>query len=267
MSPIAKRLAALAATTAAAGALALIPGSSYAATSSADALSACPTTSNLCLVTQTSGGQFTIGSMTIPLTSMQLSGSVDPDPDNAQDNLLGQAQLQASALQVPGGLLGVSLIQSLIPGVTDVTATTELAGTPHFSALAALTGTGAALTLPIKIKLGNVLLGSNCTIGSDANPIVLQLTAGTTAPPPPNQPITGNAGTIGVDGSTIVITGATFDDNSFAVPVASGCSPLGLQLLDQTVSGIVNAKQGLPSAAGKNTVVMNADAWLGTSPN
>ncbi|MCL2540871.1 MAG: hypothetical protein FWE71_00235 [Nocardioidaceae bacterium] len=270
MSLITKRLAVVAATAAAATSLTFASSSaSYAdGPTAAEALSACPTDGNgaLCLATQTTGGQFSIGKMTMPLGAMVFTGTVSPDPNSSADNILTNASLNGPALQVPGGLLGVPAVQSLIPGITSVTASTELAGVPHFNAGASLTGVGTALTLPIKIKLGNALLGNNCTIGTDADPIVLSLTAGTTAPPAPNQPIKGSTGTLGVDGGTIVITGSSFVDNSFSVPKASGCTALGLQLLESTVSGIVNSKQGLPSPAGNNTIVMNANAWLGVPP-
>ncbi|GAA1253511.1 hypothetical protein GCM10009646_46530 [Streptomyces aureus] len=51
--------------------------------------------------------------------------------------------------------------------------------------------------------------------------------------------------------SRIALTGSTQGDSGFAVPGASGCGLLGL------IDLAVNAKTGLPSAAGHNSVTLN----------
>jgi hypothetical protein len=93
-------------------------------------------------------------------------------------------------------------------------------------------------------------LGEACFIGSSASPITLSLTTGTTSPPEPNKPIHGTpgshesreAGTLDVFNSDALV------GNAFSVPVAAGCS---------LYTSIVNAKLGLPSAAGRNTAIMS----------
>ena len=55
--------------------------------------------------------------------------------------------------------------------------------------------TGARREAPVKVKLENPILGEECYVGSDTEPIVLQLTTGTTKPPSGTAPITGNPGT------------------------------------------------------------------------
>ena len=55
-----------------------------------------------------------------------------------------------------------------------------------------MTFKGAAVTLPLKVKLSNEMLGEECYIGSDAEPIVLHLTTGETAPPAGTEPIRGS---------------------------------------------------------------------------
>jgi hypothetical protein len=75
-------------------------------------------------------------------------------------------------------------------------------------------------------KLNNVLLGNNCYIGSNSNPIVLHNTTGTTNPPPPNEPISGQEPEFNIDQLNI----RHFDNdsqinNAFAAPDANGCKP------------------------------------------
>ncbi|MFN8105043.1 MAG: PKD domain-containing protein [Acidimicrobiia bacterium] len=111
-----------------------------------------------------------------------------------------------------------------------------------------LTG-AASIRVRIYIKLtnsgGSVSLGSSCTIGTSASPIDLNvLTTGTTSPPGPNTPITGVPYNP-ADGT------ATLVNNSFSVPGASSCGPLGL------ANSSINSALGLPSAAGKNTAIMS----------
>jgi hypothetical protein len=104
----------------------------------------------------------------------------------------------------------------------------------------------------MKIRLTNPFIGGNCLIGSDSDPIRLDLITGTTNPPPPNTPITGKAPVIiGSDGTTVTRS-LGHVDNSFSVPGARGCAlDLGL------VNEIVNSQAGVPSAAGKNAMVFN----------
>ena len=45
-------------------------------------------------------------------------------------------------------------------------------------------------------------------------------------------------------------------DNSFSVPGANGCGPLGI--LDPALNTI----EGLPSAAGNNSAVFSGKSWL-----
>jgi hypothetical protein len=130
-----------------------------------------------------------------------------------------------------------------------VTATVELAGQPtRFNATGALVTGVPLLDLPVKIHLNNVLLGPSCYIGSDANPIVLR----------PETTVRGAPRSIrepnGFPVIMLQITGSTMADDSFAVPAASGCGPLGLA--DTTI----NYRQGLPSPAGANELVLNETA-------
>ncbi len=141
-------------------------------------------------------------------------------------------------------------IEKLLPGLTDVTATVELATTelPEIDILASIYG-GEVVALPIKIRLRNPLLGNKCYIGSNADPIVLHLSS-------------EKAGSfefvpVGDTGSLIHAKGSVVADRSFAVPAATGCG------LGGALNGVVNSRQGLPSPAGKNSAVLDQDAYLG----
>ena len=229
-----------------------------------------------CFFSKSTGGSVTTGSKTVPVEKPQvLQGGLDyvvPGELLGPINFLGAANGQTlvpTPQPVPGGLLGVTAptwwpkfirdwFNGLInEGFTGVTATVELAGSASsikLSFLNSLIKSGTALEMPVKIKLGNPILGNNCYIGSNSNPIVWKLTTGTTAPPPPNTPISGSSGTTGIveECNILQITGAKLVDNSFAVPGASGCGGIFSFLVDP----LVNSTIGVPAAAGKNTAIL-----------
>ncbi|MGA8362981.1 MAG: hypothetical protein WB709_00500, partial [Solirubrobacteraceae bacterium] len=122
-----------------------------------------------------------------------------------------------------------------------------------------LTATGTALSLPVKVKLDNPLLGESCFIGSNAHPISLSLTTGTTSPPKPNEPIKGNVGTLesAGEGAILIVSKNSLVNNSFAAPEAEGCGGIFAFLIDALVDG----KLGLPSASGHNTAILNGTLY------
>ncbi len=107
------------------------------------------------------------------------------------------------------------------------------------------------MTLPVKIKLSNPFLDPNCYIGSNSNPILLK-PANTVRP-------TARFVRFAADGTAnpagemgyLSLSGAAQADTTFAVPGATGCGLFGL------LSGAVNLKQGLPSPAGENSLVLD----------
>jgi len=262
MSRTTRRLAALAASAAAVAATVVgVPAPAQAAPVTFEN---CPAYSDQCFKAVTTGGSFTIGPLTIPLTgAITLTGGMSGSDEVSP---LEEPKLSAAALQVPGGLLGLAGTERLLSGITDIKATTQLAGTPKVNIYDVLYGEGPGLVLPVKIKLSNALLGPSCMIGSDANPIELRLTTGQTAPPPPNQPIAGDRGTLTFEpeSGAVVAEGSRLVDNGFAVPAAKGCSALGLKLLN--LDGVVNGRQKLPSPAGSNTAVFESEAAFGPNP-
>ncbi|MBW6437163.1 hypothetical protein KZ829_25800 [Actinoplanes hulinensis] len=260
------------------------PGGAYTG------LGACPLTAaamkdpaNLqvgCVHSVTNGGSITIGSTTVafedPITVQfgiywPASAPVREFPDGSAANVYSTVPaargrtLIAEPLEVtlPG-------IANLIPGVTSVFAQVELAGPiTEFVPLAAGSNT-PVFTLPVKLRLRNALFGGHCYIGSQTAPIRFQPTTGTTSPPAPNGPVTGDPGTLhivpdpnGFQTLGAGFTGATLVDNAYAVPKANGCG-----LIPGTLDAIINLAFGLPSAAGKNAVVFGAnDTALAISPS
>jgi hypothetical protein len=219
----------------------------------------CPVESAaLCVVADTTGGEFVIGHKTVTINKpITLQGGLPTSAYTAQ-SLIAAANgvtLSQTPLVVPGGLVGIEGLEA-IGG--EVTATAEIAGPPSsvlISRQALVLRSGAAVTLPIKVKLSNEVLGEDCYIGSDAEPIVLHLTTGRTSPPFPAEPIQGSASLPegGAKGKITRIKKVELVDNDFAVPGASGCGGSLSSLIDI----VVDADVGIPSAAGSNTAIMD----------
>ncbi len=141
-------------------------------------------------------------------------------------------------------------------GLRDVTVTTESAGpVSNFNLEGAVQIGVPFASVPVKIHVQNPLLGPGCYIGSDSEPIVLQveeLTAVTSSGFEPfaldGTPLSSEEGG---PVERIGVFGANDGDNSFAVPAASGCGFRGQ--LDTEL----NRNVGLPSPSGANSVVMN----------
>jgi hypothetical protein len=226
----------------------------------------------LCLYAKTEGGEFVVGKETVPIAkTITLQGGVEVTETG--DKLIAAENgetLSKTPQKVPGGLAGLVKCNQISNffervacelvfenGVTGVNATTEIAGPVgnvmvNFNNLFGESGT--ALSLPIKVHLENPLLGSGCYIGSDAHPIVLELTTGTTSPPEPNKPIKGTKGEFEVNPEETIGTlkNNSLVNNSFAAPGVEGCGGLFSFLIDP----IVNSKLGLPAAAGHNTAIL-----------
>jgi hypothetical protein len=237
---------------------------------------------NRCLYSQTIGGEVRIGTSTVPINADKkheiiLQGGINEstEPGTFVAALNGET-LSKTPQNVPGGLAGLINCEEIKGGglleklaratcktvfenkLTGVTATTELAKPASaitISAANLINEEGVALSLPLKVKLNNPLLGSACYIGSTASPVTLNLTSGTTKPPAPNEPISGKEGTLVFKDELGLteITNNTLVDNSFSAPVVSGCGGLLAPILDP----VIDLKLGLPSAAGKNTAIQN----------
>lgn len=234
---------------------------------------------DLCIFAQTESGEFVVGKKTVPIkNTITLQGGVNVI-ENEELEIVGEEFIGAEngvtlsdpGQSVPGGLAGLvncyeisNFFERLAcevifeNGLTGVTATTQLAApasTIGINIQNLLEATGAALTLPVKVKLSNPLFGESCYVGSNAHPISLPLTTGTTSPPAPNKPISGKVGKVEFkdEFALTIVSENTLVNNSFAAPGAEGCGGIFSFLIDP----LVNAKLGVPAAAGHNTAILN----------
>ncbi|MDW5593509.1 hypothetical protein VSS74_04120 [Conexibacter stalactiti] len=201
----------------------------------------------------------TIKGFTVPLgESLEIRGGLRQVGTGAEFlPARGTNGFFARDIQVPGGLLGINFP---LPG-NAVTAKAQLVGPASNIRVDLSTN---SVSVPVKLKLTNPLIGSGCQIASDSNPVRLNLITGTTAPPAPNTPISGSFGTPAFFDTYLTFTGARNVDNSFAVSGANSCGffPIGI-----LIDGLVNAKLRLPSAAGNNTMIVVNDVAIGSPPS
>ncbi|KLR60603.1 PDK repeat-containing protein [Actinobacteria bacterium IMCC26207] len=105
----------------------------------------------------------------------------------------------------------------------------------------------ASLNISVKISIQGAPQGQDLTSACGISPINLSFKTGTTNPPIPNEPISG----VPYNDET---GRATFVDNSFSAPGASGCATLG------AANGPLNAEVGVPAASGVNTAIVVVEA-------
>jgi hypothetical protein len=224
-------------------------------------------------VARTTSGEFTVGNKTVPINqTITLQGGTVENPETGALTFVGAEDgntLSKTALEVPGGLLGLMCgkVPSFLKGLCEqfaksgfntVTETTELAQPASNIAISTenlLAETGVALSLPVKVKVGNLFLGNKCYVGSESSPISLELTTGTTSPPEPNKPIKGSKGTLEFkdEFNLAILSGGSLVDNAFSTSGASGCGGIFSFLLNP----VVNTVLGVPAPAGHNTAILN----------
>lgn len=216
----------------------------------------------VCIRSTVKGGHFQMGNKDVPIKNpMVLSGGVDGALEGFSANSKGG--LTPVKQLVPGGVIGLTGLDWLVNFLSleglKLYAVTELVGTPKV---------GATIQLPIRVHLINPVLGNNCYVGSAASPINLNMTPGTTSPPPPNTPISGVEPVFSLHEATEIgtYTGGTFVDNSFSAPGASGCVLTLFGFIPISINGLVNSASGLPAPAGTNETKQQIDIEL-TSVN
>jgi hypothetical protein len=217
-----------------------------------------------CLANSSPSGSIKLGNstQTTGASNLQLGATIDDATGEFSLVSPPGGALVAEPVNVEGGVLGlmcpsdIPLVTAICDGLVGsplnaVTATVEPAGEPsNFSRAAALQQGQPIITLPVKVHLENPVLGPNCYIGSNSDPIVLR-------PENTTRPTLASAigdldGTPNPPGRLARLTSsATQGDDTFAVPAARGCGLLGV--LDPAV----NAQQGLPSPSGNNYLVLN----------
>jgi hypothetical protein len=233
---------------------------------------------NSCVIATIDDGDLVVGRSTVPIDVQLLLQGGLMEVEEGQLAFFGAEDgntLSKAPLKVPGGLTGLiapqylpkslreMLAHDVSYGTTAVTLTAELAAPASaidFNLGDILKERGVGLRLPVRVKLGNPLLGANCYLGSSSNPIVLSLTTGTTAPPIPNKELKGQIGPLVGLGATgiLEISNVSLVDNAFAAPGASGCGGA----FSSAIDAAIDAQLGLPSPAGHNTAILGANVEL-----
>jgi len=230
-----------------------------------------------CFYMQSNGRTLTLGNKTVPIEKpIVLQGGVGEPVGEISPffEATTGVTLSKTAQAVPGGLAGLvppekspPLVKSLTKfffenALTGVTATLELAAPASsigFGELHLLDGKGLALKLPLKIHFENPFLGKACYVGSSAEPVIWELTTGTTAPKKPNAPITGAPGVSEFleKGQILKLSENELVENNWSAPSAGGCGG-GLDFL---VDPIVNEQLG-KLTAGHNTAILENTIYI-----
>jgi hypothetical protein len=246
----------------------------------------------LCLYSPVTGGEVTLNKQTVPLNEdkkhpIVLQGGVKINEETGQETFVGALNgetLSKTPQNVPGGLLGLincteikgsglleilaraackAVFENKTTGVSAVTELAKPASEIGINRSNLVNREGTALSLPVKVRLENPFLGSECYIGSSTNPLNLALTTGTTSPEPPNKPITGSVGEIIAkdEFEFIEIPNTVLVNNEFSAPGATGCGGIFAPLVDP----LINSKIGLPSPDGRNTAIQDTDVFQATA--
>jgi hypothetical protein len=242
---------------------------------------------DICIFAQTESGKLTIGHKAIPITkTITLQGGVRQSETGGKQEFIGARNddtLSISPQVIPGGLAYViapeflsrtlrKRFYELIDRETgQVTATIKL--TAPASAIGVSTqnlieAKGVGLSLPVKLRLSNPLLGETCYIGSDARPIVIDLSTGTTRFSPSHKQLTGKPGHAKFkdEYNLVTLVDESLVSDSFAAPRAEGCGEVSgsgaahSSQLDHASSQLdhaIDAGLGLPIARGDSEALLN----------
>jgi hypothetical protein len=215
---------------------------------------------NLCVYVKMLSGTMSIGRRTVPVERpITLQGGIAQDEEPPfTERFFGAVDgetLSRTPIPVPGGLAG-----------TPLEVTLELAGPPSaivISKRSLLGEEGVGLSLPVRLRLENTFLGSECYIGSASHPVVMGLTTGRTSPNAPNMPISGEIGLLRQKDEFALaeVVGVRLVNDSFALPEASGCGGHDSSFVHQ----LVDYELGLPSPDGHNTIIENQTLWEATT--
>jgi len=218
-----------------------------------------------CVASENTSGTFTISgipvSITHPVTVQFGFYSALDSNGNQIFPLLMPADgrsLVDQPEETPGGLPLLLLCPNGINA--DIAALCQKAATSGQTGLTALVRPAGPIsnfgltsfTEPVKIQLINPLLGGNCYIGSDDDPIVLNpsIVSGTLAFVPDPDPVRFPR--------TVVLEAlnATAVDDTFTVPVATGCGP------GDVADAAIDFLLSLPSPSGSNHLVLNGNSFI-----
>lgn len=222
-----------------------------------------PSSGPACQTVIVDGGELTIGQLNVKLDpgSMMIAGGQDifdmvDDPTTSWKPR--QGSVHATPVTVPGGAIGTDSAETF--GPTSITAHVVEAGTPVINTFNTDPETGylaPEVKLPIRLKLSNPLLGDNCYIGTEDDPIVLDMIADAATMGNFEAPISEN----GEEYIGNVYRGVEAEGDTFTVPGATGCGPFGLG----SMNWAVNLRAGLPSASGNNSIRVTSDIFAGNA--
>jgi hypothetical protein len=238
---------------------------------------------DVCFFAHAEGGELRIGRRAIPIArTTTIEGGIHEDRAKGSQEFIGaegRESLSTAPQTIPGGRFEIAAPRSL-PGyvraifdefidreAADLTATTEFAAPPsavQIDTQNLVEAKGRGLSLPVKIRLSSPLLGGGCYIGSDAHPISIPLTTGTTARSPSRAPLTGKPGHAHFkdEYNLVTIDEDSLVNDSFPAPPASGCGGVLAFLAEPAI----NARLALPVAAGGNEAILNGTLQTANAP-
>jgi len=136
------------------------------------------------------------------------------------------------------------------PAQSQVYVVAQQAGPMAFGVV----GDAIVTTVPLSFHLINPLVGPNCYVGTPNDPVVLNLTTGTSGA------LTGTLGTPNVARGAILYTvGTEVVDGQFSTPGATGCGSGGVW------DSAIDTNNGLPSASGANEAILYGSFDLATA--
>jgi hypothetical protein len=235
-----------------------------------------------CIFSVTESGEVILGSKKVPIVNpVTLQGGAGPINEEEVATFFAATNgitLSKTPQPVPGGLAGLinckeikepflrfSCELAFENGLTGLNSTLELAKPASEIKISEsrLAGEeGVALKMPIKVRLENPFLGSNCYVGSSGSPIIWELTSGSTSPPGPNKSISGagGEGKFLEGGRIIELKNNKLVDNAWSAPKAAGCGGI----LSFLVTPIITAQLGTTSA-GYNTAILKGTVSTSSS--
>jgi hypothetical protein len=232
-----------------------------------------------CVDGAVASGSITIGNIVTPVVRPVDVQFGIWDPPNAAyggDNTGGIPQYVGGILPPPAGvsamvatkadLIPMSLTTALgcpstVKAVENICSEAQNFGGRYNDVYALAQGAGQLTnfglfnwTQRLTFKLVNPLLGSNCTIGSADNPVVinpsLSIGPGGTLSEFPDPNPTRHPNT-----DVLQISGAIATDTTFSAPGVTGCGPGGAANI--AVDTALDTGAGLPAASGVNSLTLN----------
>jgi len=169
--------------------------------------------------------------------------------------------LDGTSFSAPKQLLSIPVMKMIgdpsipPPANSDVWVVAQQAGPMGFSLITPGQGLNPLTVVPLSFHLINPVLGNNCYIGTDADPITLNLTTGISGA------LTGTLGTISTAGFSggLYTEGTEVVDGTFATPAATGCG------LDGEWDSAIDSVGDLPSPSGSNAAELYGNFALATT--